>query len=456
MSEHRTTPPGHLQSTPAPRGRGIQSRDKISNVNLSFGMSAIQPESSLTRSGSPALTGHGVAELQHQHAAQVGGTIQNSDPYCRGAASYMQGTSENPQFLSDLIKEVGQQISHSIITGLAAQNTRLGDTAPVSDKQTEEWAKLNWILNAKVKEPPVFRGDENDKCTVYEWEEIMQSYLTKKGYQLAEHGKEIMDRLMGRAKELVKIGVRNNPSIDIKRDPRAIYSILKQHFGEAISSATPLADFYSTLPKLGESSLDYWIHLNQVIDLANECLKRQGKCVEDPGHEVAMMFIRHCPEPDLQCVFRCKPAEKWTVGEVQEMMDSYHRDKRLRPECKPVKTIASKKGEILNVSTDSHFSEPPVKENLPSYIKEEDNTNVERLITLLEKVIPVQGAYQHPVLPVTAGLTHSRRHNTCDICKDGKHSTKAHCMMNNLCFLCWQSGHKRQECPKRKLTHQLN
>ncbi len=136
-----------------------------------------------------------------------------------------------------------------------------------------------------------------------------------------------MDRLLGRAKDIVRIGIRNSPLVNISRDPDVIYDILRQHFGESISTTTPLADFYSTLPRQLESSLDYWIRLNKTIDLANECLQRQGKRVEDPGHEAAMMFVKHCPEPALYAAFRSKPVEKWTVGEVQEMVDSYHRDK---------------------------------------------------------------------------------------------------------------------------------
>jgi hypothetical protein len=61
-----------------------------------------------------------------------------------------------------------------------------------------------------------------------------------------------MERLMGRAKVLVKIGICNNPLVNISRDPEVIFSILKQHFDEAISSTTQLQDFYETKPSRGE------------------------------------------------------------------------------------------------------------------------------------------------------------------------------------------------------------
>lgn len=35
-----------------------------------------------------------------------------------------------------------------------------------------------------------------------------------------------------------------------------------------------------------------------------------------------MMFISHCPDPDLTVSFKFKPAEKWSA-EVQEQLDSH-------------------------------------------------------------------------------------------------------------------------------------
>lgn len=61
----------------------------------------------------------------------------------------------------------------------------------------------------------------------------------------------------------------------------------------------PLADFYSTLPRVGEHVFDYWIRLNKAMDVTEECLKRHGRKVEDSSHEVAIMFVRNCPDSDL-------------------------------------------------------------------------------------------------------------------------------------------------------------
>ncbi|XP_030638855.1 V-set and immunoglobulin domain-containing protein 10-like 2 [Chanos chanos] len=76
-------------------------------------------------------------------------------------------------------------------------------------------------------------------------------------------------------------------------------------------------DFYATLPFHNELPFDYWIRLNKAIDTAEGALKRQGKILDNPAREVTVMFIRHCPDPWLALVFKCKPLEEWTTGEVQ-------------------------------------------------------------------------------------------------------------------------------------------
>ncbi|KAJ8388185.1 hypothetical protein AAFF_G00136510 [Aldrovandia affinis] len=78
----------------------------------------------------------------------------------------------------------------------------------------------------------------------------------------------------------------------------------------------PLADFYTTHPFHNKLAFDYWIRLNKAIDMAEDVLKRQGKTLENLAREVTVMFIRHCPDPELALVFKCKPLEEWTAGEV--------------------------------------------------------------------------------------------------------------------------------------------
>ncbi len=60
-----------------------------------------------------------------------------------------------------------------------------------------------------------------------------------------------------------------------------------------------MADFYNTKPLQHEGVMEYWIRLNNAIDIADEGLRRQGRSVGDPGREVFMMFIKYCPDPNL-------------------------------------------------------------------------------------------------------------------------------------------------------------
>lgn len=82
-------------------------------------------------------------------------------------------------------------------------------------------------------------------------------------------------------------------SLDVRSDPDIIYSILMKYFSVA-PSCLSLADFYSTLPKSGDSAIDYWIRVNKAADLADEGLHRQGRVMDNIGAEVARMFVKYC------------------------------------------------------------------------------------------------------------------------------------------------------------------
>ncbi|KAJ8009659.1 hypothetical protein DPEC_G00093480 [Dallia pectoralis] len=128
---------------------------------------------------------------------------------------------------------------------------------------------------------------------------------------------------MGKAGDVVRIKLRNNTSIDHAANPHVIFDILKQHFSDLTHSSMPLADFYNTLPMPGEDAMEYWIRLNKTVDVADEYLKRQGRSIDDPGHEVSMMFIKYCPDQSLAGVFKFKSAERWSACEIQERLDEH-------------------------------------------------------------------------------------------------------------------------------------
>lgn len=115
------------------------------------------------------------------------------------------------------------------------------------------------IVKSDVKEPVCFRGDGCDTCRVPGWEEMIMTYLKKTGVQTAEQNNEVLNKLAGRAREIVGVGIRSKPSLCLKMGPEPIFEILKQHFSDTACSSLPLADFYGTLPNSGETPFDYWL-----------------------------------------------------------------------------------------------------------------------------------------------------------------------------------------------------
>ena len=99
----------------------------------------------------------------------------------------------------------------------------------------------------------------------------------------------------------MQIAVRRVPIQDVGQRPELLYNVLLHYFSDA-PSCLPLADFYATLPK----HTVYWIRLNKATELALEGLHRQGKQTENMYGEVALMFVRHCPDPERYCICTIK------------------------------------------------------------------------------------------------------------------------------------------------------
>lgn len=137
-------------------------------------------------------------------------------------------------------------------------------------------------MQSDVKEPPCFRGDGSDKLSVCKWEELMDTYLQKTGIPLAEQYQEILCRLMGKAKDLVRVTLCCNSALNQVENPKVIIDILKEHFANVKYSCMPLADFYSTVLLAGEDPVEYWVQLNKGVDLAEEALKGLERQMEDP------------------------------------------------------------------------------------------------------------------------------------------------------------------------------
>lgn len=176
-----------------------------------------------------------------------------------------------------MVKEIEKSISENIVSCLELRGMGCGDRSRVGHTGTEasfDAQSLKLVLQSDVKEPEYYRGDGSDKCTVHEWVELMSVYLRKREYSQECQAEEVLSRLIRRARDVVKIALRNYLKTDLSNGPAPIYDILKQHFSETAYSAMPLPYFYTTLPQKGESPFDYWIRLNRAIDVAEDLIIR--------------------------------------------------------------------------------------------------------------------------------------------------------------------------------------
>lgn len=115
---------------------------------------------------------------------------------------------DTAQQLCDFISELGSQIGESIASRLLASQSPLTSPPVPSSKQatkeisTIDLSKLNLVVKSDIKEPPVFRGDGEDKYSVQEWIDMMEIYMTKKNLSAHEQKDELLNRLLGKAKAL--------------------------------------------------------------------------------------------------------------------------------------------------------------------------------------------------------------------------------------------------------------
>lgn len=185
--------------------------------------------------------------------------------------------------LSDMICQLSSQIGESIASKLLSSGVigandtnsitcQKQDNSCVNITSANESPRFNVIVKSE-KEPVIFRGDNTDKYTVTEWVEMMKSYLRRHDYNIAMQTEGVMGKLMGKARDVVKIGLRSNPALNTTCSPDIIYNMLIRHFSST-SSCLPLQDFHSTIPLQKENAVDYWIRLIKAADMAEEGLKR--------------------------------------------------------------------------------------------------------------------------------------------------------------------------------------
>ena len=229
--------------------------------------------------------------------------------------------------LTELVRQIGASIGENIASCLRSVPAADVTLAPST---IADLSKVSLTVSQHSNEPHNFRGDKTDKLSVSDWVDCVRAYMTKRDDQVCDQADEVVSRLQGRARDVVRVGLRSKPSLDLRLGPQPVFDILRQHFSDSVTSFMPLADFYDTKPFPTEGAVDYWIRLNKAIDTAADGLKRQGKTLDDPSREVTVMFITHCPDRELSLVFSCRPLEEWTATDVQIRLDEHHRKTRLQ------------------------------------------------------------------------------------------------------------------------------
>lgn len=409
--------------------------------------------------------------------------------------------------LTDIVGQLGAQIGESIVAKLISvgvvnassvhQSNASLNTSPTqtsADSSAVRHPDSHVTVHVKSDtEPKFFRGDGSDKYPVQDWIGMTKAYLRKQRCPVDEQAEEIMGKLMGKARDVVKVALRSDQTLDVKLNPDLIYDVLLQYFSDT-SSCLPLADFYSTLPRPGESPVDYWLRVNRAAELADEGLCRQGRRMENQNEEVARMFVKYCPDPELSSVFKCKPIQEWSARDIQLRIDDYQRELRTsgracrdmqvkshtttivdmpsnpvscsqpmsdqcyaqcpafsptaalnsvcHTQCSPSVTVASQSHAMRQ--TPCQPSCPPVSAVLQD--SQEDRI-VSRMMAMLEQMMgKVQ---QRNSAPRGGRFQGGHREKACRVCNDSKHTTATHCRSERLCFVCLAPGHTKMDCPAK-------
>ncbi len=356
--------------------------------------------------------------------------------------------------MSSIVHQIGQQLAENIMSHFSSHSL---DTDTPSKKHTDDYKTDNpsgvanvsqnqVIQHRKVKEPPSFRGDGSDTVEIEEWEDLMRTFVKKSNMSADEHVEEILVHLRGKAKDVVKFWIRNCDSTTTVC-PNSVYSLLRKHFSCSHYSPVPLADFYTTLPEEDENPYDYWLRLNKAADVASECLREQGKTLDNPSVEIVHMFIRHCPNKDFALTFRSKPIDKWSAHEVQAVLNDYQSDLSF----KATSTVHRSRSERVSVNKlDVNTVPVPAPSVCEQQQKSTDFSALEKVIDMLEKVLLTNSnkPQSHPRRQPHARLPRIEGFDAlpCSICNDVAHSALMHCREHRLCFQCQSPGHSRRSC----------
>lgn len=207
-----------MEFTPFPsigRGRGLRyagapDRERVGQPSFGsyLGMDGATP---VVKPGSP------VPVVKPESSP----SIDNVTPVLKPESSTPITTgSDTLGQIRDLLGELGTQIGDSVVNRLLANQTAAPirgsppfNAFPLLDPppSTPDMSRLSVVVRTDAKEPVVYRGDGTDKYTVQEWIDVMDTYLRRRDYSTVEQVDEILGHLLGRAKNIVRVGLKSNP-----------------------------------------------------------------------------------------------------------------------------------------------------------------------------------------------------------------------------------------------------
>ncbi|KAI2647196.1 Gag polyprotein [Labeo rohita] len=136
--------------------------------------------------------------------ASVGPTA-SSTPITHPDAERVISPEALGSIISDLAQKIGESISASL--NLAHQPSPVQHNPPSQSQHSSECmdaSKLKVIVQQDSAPPPFFRGDKSDSFTIHEWEDMMCSYLNRMRCKTQTDVSDLMSRLAGKARDVVK------------------------------------------------------------------------------------------------------------------------------------------------------------------------------------------------------------------------------------------------------------
>lgn len=455
----------------------VHRRENVSDANLSVGRgrgALMYTPKSMSVSGSRFLSqpGHSTVE-GGEHERLVDDVVRSRPiPFTPGMSPVGpaphnmtdSAVGSSSSELAELVRSIGAEIGESIKASL--RQSAVSDQSPVvtSDQSQHVFqpdqggttvidaSKLNLVLRSDVNVPPYFRGDSSDKYSISEWEELMRSYSSKQGYSGMECIEEVINRLLGRARDVTKVWLRSNPKVT---DVNVVYSVLRRHFGDAVHSDLPLADFYAVLPRAGESPLDYWVRLNKAAETTEQCLVSKGELAIDLSHHAVIMFVRNCPDKELALIFKTKAPREWSAQEVQEHLDNHRKVQTVCGSQMPVRkevAVQSCQERVVSDTQVGGSAASGVKVVSDHVSSNDEKCTMDRVLRLLEQTLSSNAQLAHSPSQNRA----NRYTRDCKVCGSADHSTSAHCRMNKLCFRCYSPGHIGANCNQSGPTQSTN